>query len=82
MASEVRLMGDFDGWTVGHLLSCDAVEDSAFTRFEAIVKLVPGRYRVKFQVDGEWRLAPEWPVEESASGDANNIIVVENQLVD
>lgn len=33
VASEVRIMGDFDGWTRGHELSAeDVTSDSVFSR--------------------------------------------------
>lgn len=35
-----------------------------------------GRYRVKFMVDGEWRLAPDWPMEANEEGETNNILEV------
>jgi 1,4-alpha-glucan branching enzyme len=80
LASEVRLKGDFDDWGEGYLLSSDSIDDHIFKRFKAEVPLLPGTYRVKFAVDGEWRLAPDWPTEDSADGDTNNILVVEQQL--
>lgn len=80
LASEVRLMGSFDAWTAGHLLSSASVDDSVFSRFEATVKLKPGIYNVKFKVDGKWRLAPGWPTETTEDGDTNNVLVVENAV--
>lgn len=41
VASEVRLMGSFDGWTRGVDLNADDISDSVFTRFEATVLLLP-----------------------------------------
>ena len=41
VASEVRLMGSFDGWTRGVDLSADDISDSVFTHFEATVLLLP-----------------------------------------
>lgn len=41
VASEVRLMGDFDGWTRGIDLSADDISDNVFTHFEAKVLLLP-----------------------------------------
>lgn len=41
VASEVRLMGDFDGWTRGVDLSADNISDSVFTHFEATLLLLP-----------------------------------------
>ena len=41
MASEVRLMGGFDGWSRGYDLSAEDVGGNIFTRFEAMVPLLP-----------------------------------------
>jgi 1,4-alpha-glucan branching enzyme len=79
LASEVRLMGEFDNWGEGFLLSSDSIDDHVFQRFKANVPLLPGRYRVKFSVDGEWRLASDWPTENTPEGDTNNILVVDPQ---
>ncbi|CAL8468184.1 g7723 [Coccomyxa elongata] len=76
VASEVRLMGSFDGWTRGVDLSADDISDSVFTRFEATVLLLPGEHEVKFLVDGNWRLAPHWPSITNALGDTNNLLSV------
>jgi Glycogen recognition site of AMP-activated protein kinase len=76
LASEVRLMGAFDGWSEGVLLSSDAVDDHVFKRFATDVHLLPGRYSVKFLVDGEWRLAAGWPTEKTPDGDTNNVLIV------
>lgn len=51
VASEVRLMGSFDGWTRGVDLSADDISDSVFTRFEATVLLLPvNAYRKSLSV--------------------------------
>ncbi|GFH25895.1 AMPK1_CBM domain-containing protein [Haematococcus lacustris] len=77
-ASEVRLVGDFDGWTRGlDLNNPDIESDSVLRTFEAVVPLLPGKYRVKFVVDGEWRLAPEWPMEHDEQGETNNVLEVQ-----
>ncbi len=36
-----------------------------------------GRHHLKLLVDGEWRLAPDWPTEADANGVLNNVIFVE-----
>ncbi len=43
---------------------------------QATVQLLPGRYKVKFMVDGQWRLAPEWPTENNEVGETNNVLEV------
>ena len=74
MASDVIMMGDFDGWTRGIQLYPSFVEGGSST-FTGEARLPPGTYLVKFKVDGEWRLAREWP--SSGEGfDANNVLTV------
>ena len=46
VASEVRVVGDFDGWGGGVELSAeDVTSDSVFSRFEGALMLRPGTYR-------------------------------------
>ncbi|KXZ54258.1 hypothetical protein GPECTOR_5g348 [Gonium pectorale] len=77
VASEVLLMGDFDGWTRGFELSAGSIDsDGVIRTFEASVPLRPGRYTVKFRVDGGWRLASDWPTMVDELGETNNILIV------
>ncbi|KAJ1277816.1 hypothetical protein BS78_04G032000 [Paspalum vaginatum] len=74
MAENVQIMGSFDGWSQGETMSMEYSGD--YGRFYATLKLRPGRYEIKFLVDGEWRLSPEYPV----AGEGltqNNILIVE-----
>ncbi len=41
VASEVLLMGSFDGWTQGITLSAEDIGDSVFTKFQADLQLLP-----------------------------------------
>ncbi|CAI5987985.1 unnamed protein product [Closterium sp. NIES-65] len=59
MAEDVKVMGSFDGWTYGEQMSPETT--GTMTRFTTVLKLRPGRYEIKFLVDGEWRVATEWP---------------------
>lgn len=78
VASEVRIMGEFDGWTRGQELSAeDVTSDSVYTTFETVLLLRPGVYRVKFVVDGEWRLAPDWPTDSDDQGNMVNVLTVQ-----
>ena len=43
VASEVLLMGSFDGWTHGATLSAEDIGDSVFTRFQTDLQLLPVR---------------------------------------
>lgn len=47
IAQEVRLMGSFDNWTQGFSLSAEEFSDGTFTKFQAVLRLVPvsGSYR-------------------------------------
>ncbi|PNH06798.1 hypothetical protein TSOC_006786 [Tetrabaena socialis] len=77
VASEVKLMGDFDGWTRGFELSAGSIDsDGVIKTFEAQVPLLPGRYLTKFMVDGGWRLAGDWPTENNELGETNNVMIV------
>lgn len=74
MAEDVKVMGTFDGWTYGEQMSPETT--GTMTRFTTVLKLRPGRYEVKFLVDGEWRVAPEWPSIGHGMTE-NNVLVVE-----
>ena len=41
IAQQVRLMGDFDGWTQGFSLSANDIHDGTFTKFQATLSLPP-----------------------------------------
>ncbi|MQM22561.1 hypothetical protein Taro_055614 [Colocasia esculenta] len=74
MAESVQVMGSFDGWSQGEEMSQEYT--GAYVKFSANLKLRPGRYEVKFLVDGEWRLSPELlTVGEGLM--ENNILIVE-----
>ncbi|CAI0547562.1 unnamed protein product [Linum tenue] len=73
MAESVQVMGSFDGWSQGEHLSPEY--DGYLTKFTTTLMLRPGRYEIKFLVDGEWKLSPEYP----AVGEGlteNNLLVV------
>ncbi|KAL6629798.1 hypothetical protein ACP70R_029563 [Stipagrostis hirtigluma subsp. patula] len=74
MAENVQIMGSFDGWSQGEAMSMEYSGD--YARFSATLKLRPGRYEIKFLVDGEWRLSPEYPIAGEGMTQ-NNILVVE-----
>ncbi|KAG6528410.1 hypothetical protein ZIOFF_010584 [Zingiber officinale] len=75
MAESVQVMGSFDGWTEGEEMSPEYSGD--YARFSATLKLRPGRYEIKFLVDGDWQLSPKLPI----VGEGlmkNNLLVVEH----
>ncbi|CAI5936431.1 unnamed protein product [Closterium sp. NIES-64] len=74
MAEDVKVMGSFDGWTYGEQMSPETT--GTMTRFTTVLKLRPGRYEIKFLVDGEWRVATEWPTVGHGMLE-NNILTVE-----
>ena len=77
VAQSVRFVGEFDSWTLGVDLNASDL-DSSVRSFEGSVSLLPGRYRCKFVVDGEWRIAPEgWEISQDEDGNLNNILTVE-----
>ncbi|KAM7484322.1 hypothetical protein LguiA_000331 [Lonicera macranthoides] len=69
-ASEVLLTGSFDGWTTQRKM-----EKSRTGVFNVTMKLYPGRYEIKFIVDGEWRIDPLRPVV-CNDGYENNLFIV------
>ncbi|KEH34620.1 5'-AMP-activated kinase-like protein, putative [Medicago truncatula] len=74
MAESVQVMGSFDGWSQGEHLSPEYT--GSYTRFSTTLMLRPGRYEIKFLVDGEWHLSTELPV----TGEGltkNNLLIVE-----
>ncbi|GMP27514.1 hypothetical protein CsSME_00003472 [Camellia sinensis var. sinensis] len=74
MAESVQVMGTFDGWSQGEDLSPEY--NGYFTKFSTTLLLRPGRYEIKFLVDGEWQLSPEFPI----VGEGlmkNNLLIVE-----
>ncbi|XP_059449751.1 protein PTST, chloroplastic [Corylus avellana] len=74
MAESVQVMGTFDGWSQGEQLSPEYT--GSFTKFSTTLMLRPGRYEIKFLVDGEWHLSPEYPtVGEGLM--KNNLLIVE-----
>ncbi|KAK8532319.1 hypothetical protein V6N13_131653 [Hibiscus sabdariffa] len=74
MAESVQVMGSFDGWSQGEHLSPEYT--GSFTKFSASLLLRPGRYEIKFLVDGEWHLSPEYPTIGEGLME-NNLLVVE-----
>ncbi|XP_058084654.1 protein FLOURY ENDOSPERM 6, chloroplastic isoform X3 [Magnolia sinica] len=69
-ASEVFLAGSFDGWT-----SQRRMERSTSGIFSLNLKLYPGRYEIKFVVDGVWRIDPLRPVVNN-NGYQNNLLII------
>lgn len=41
VASDVKLLGDFDSWTRGFSLSPVEIQDQTFTKFSAVISLLP-----------------------------------------
>ncbi|XP_023524701.1 protein PTST, chloroplastic [Cucurbita pepo subsp. pepo] len=74
MAESVQVMGTFDGWSVGEDLSPEYT--GAYSKFSTTLRLRPGRYEIKFLVDGEWHLSPEFPTVGEGLME-NNLLVVE-----
>ncbi|MCL7025153.1 hypothetical protein MKW94_019150 [Papaver nudicaule] len=74
MAETVQVMGSFDGWSQGETLSPEYT--GYYTQFSATLMLRPGRYEVKFLVDGEWRLSAELPTTGEGMVE-NNLLIVE-----
>ncbi|KAI3433076.1 AMPK1_CBM domain-containing protein [Psidium guajava] len=69
-ATEVLLAGSFDGWATQRKM-----EKSSTGVFSACLKLYPGRYEIKFIVDGVWRIDPLRPIVHS-NGYENNLLII------
>ncbi|PIA62477.1 hypothetical protein AQUCO_00200469v1 [Aquilegia coerulea] len=69
-ASEVLLVGSFDGWT-----SQRKMQQTSPGIFSLYLKLYPGRYEFKFIVDGVWTIDPLRPIVNN-SGHQNNLIII------
>nr|KYP60254.1 5'-AMP-activated protein kinase subunit beta-2 [Cajanus cajan] len=69
-AEEVLLTGSFDGWSTKRKL-----EKLSSGMFSVNLLLYPGRYEMKFIVDGEWKVDPLRPVVTS-HGYENNLLII------
>ncbi|KAL9328025.1 hypothetical protein ACSQ67_003028 [Phaseolus vulgaris] len=69
-AAEVFLTGSFDGWS-----NKRKMERLSSGIFSVSLQLYPGRYEIKFIVDGEWKIDPLRPTVTS-DGYENNILIV------
>ncbi|KAL3347662.1 hypothetical protein AABB24_021372 [Solanum stoloniferum] len=69
-SSEVLLAGSFDGWTTQRKM-----EKSSTGVFSVSLKLYPGRYEIKFIVDGIWKIDPLRPIVHN-DGHENNLFIV------
>ncbi|KAL6190009.1 hypothetical protein ACLB2K_036410 [Fragaria x ananassa] len=69
-ASEVLLAGSYDGWATQRKM-----ERSSTGIFSVSLKMYPGRYEIKFIVDGEWRIDPLRPIVRN-NGFENNILII------
>ncbi|KAM6570946.1 hypothetical protein CsatA_015026 [Cannabis sativa] len=69
-ASEVLLAGSFDGWA-----SQRKMTKSGTGIFSLWLQLYPGKYEIKFIVDGEWMIDPLRPIVHN-NGYKNNLLVI------
>ncbi|XP_035820246.1 protein FLOURY ENDOSPERM 6, chloroplastic isoform X4 [Zea mays] len=69
-ASDVLVVGSFDGWT-----SQRKLERSENGMFSLNLRLYPGRYEIKFIVDGVWKNDPLRPTVHN-NGHENNLLLV------
>ncbi|XP_025654528.1 protein PTST homolog 2, chloroplastic isoform X2 [Arachis hypogaea] len=70
-ASQVYLVGSFDGWSTQRKM-----EKSNTGMFSLNLQLYPGKYEIKFIVDGEWKVDPLRPIVVTDKGYENNLLVV------
>lgn len=69
-ASEVFLTGSFDGWATQRKM--DKLSNGTFCVW---LRLSPGRYEMKFIVDGAWKVDPLRPIVKN-NGNENNLLVI------
>ncbi|KAK4763701.1 hypothetical protein SAY87_013139 [Trapa incisa] len=69
-ASEVLLSGSFDGW-----MTQRRMEKSSTGIFSLYLKLYPGKYEIKFIVDGTWKIDPLRPIVNN-NGYENNLLII------
>ncbi|ESQ34347.1 hypothetical protein EUTSA_v10007340mg [Eutrema salsugineum] len=69
-ASEVLLTGSFDGWSTQRKMK--KAQNGVFS---LSLKLYPGKYEIKFIVDGQWKVDPLRPIVTS-DGYENNLLIV------
>ncbi|GLT55815.1 hypothetical protein SLA2020_289030 [Shorea laevis] len=69
-ASEVLLAGSFDGWATQRKM-----ERSRTGVFSLYLKLYPGKYEIKFIVDGKWMIDPLRPIVHN-NGHENNLLII------
>nr|GMD13431.1 protein ptst, chloroplastic [Ipomoea batatas] len=74
-ASEVLLAGSFDGWTSQLKWLQRKMERSSAGIFSVTMLLYPGRYEIKFIVDGKWRVDPLRPIIVN-HGHENNLLII------
>ncbi|CAN1311324.1 Protein PTST homolog 2, chloroplastic [Linum perenne] len=70
-ASEVFLTGSFDEWATQRKM-----DKSSSGVFSLHMKLYPGKYEMKFIVDGEWKVDPLRPIVNN-NGFVNNLLVID-----
>lgn len=69
-AADVLLAGSFDGWATQRKM-----ERSSAGIFSLQLKLYPGRYEIKFIVDGSWKVDPLRPIVNN-NGFENNLLII------
>ncbi|KAL0461929.1 UNVERIFIED_CONTAM: protein PTST, chloroplastic [Sesamum latifolium] len=74
VAENVQVMGSFDGWSQGEHMSPEY--NGSYATFSTTLMLRPGRYEIKFLVDGDWQLSPEFPTVGEGMLQ-NNLLIVE-----
>ncbi|CAO2829154.1 unnamed protein product [Amaranthus hypochondriacus] len=68
--SEVLLAGSFDGWSTQRKMT-----RSSTGIFSLCLKLYPGKYEIKFIVDGIWKVDPLRPIVTN-NGFENNLLII------
>ncbi|KAJ0257753.1 Protein PTST 2 [Hirschfeldia incana] len=69
-ATEVLLTGSFDGWSTQRKMK--KAQNGVFS---LSLKLYPGKYQIKFIVDGQWKVDPLRPIV-TCDGYENNLLII------
>ncbi|KAJ4823259.1 hypothetical protein Tsubulata_042383 [Turnera subulata] len=71
----IKLMPHLDGRHGGFVTTKRKMQKSRTGVFSLYLKLYPGKYEIKFIVDGEWRVDPLRPIVQN-NGIENNLLII------
>ncbi len=75
-ASDVRIAGEFNNWVPDKGVLSLIESDGQARVWTKVLHLVPGTYRYRYVVDGEWRADPNNPGDSGSEGDPRDSLLV------